>query len=362
MLPRSDDLQRRPPGARLLVYLDQSTLSSLVRDDAAEPAREALQHEVDAGRLLCPSALGHRAETWRSSDRELAKEIDALSDQLSIGIGFRALDDIEWEEIYAAAREFCGGPSSQPLWREAFDKDPHTPREELFSRLFGGDIRIRAFIEPSDLEVDEVDYDRSIEERMEEVYRETREAGRTYDEVALANLEAMLNWKLGPVLDPDGFQRLYVAQIRETEADAEDLLASPELSARAGSPPRRLMASAMRLSQVKRLIERYPAIAARPSEFRNFAPLRSMPSLAYPALLRAALAVTPGRRARPSDWHDVEHLTVGLSRCDIVTADRSMVARVEEQQLAPTDCELIRAHEFTSLLDAIQRRLEQAEG
>jgi hypothetical protein len=49
-----------------------------------------------------------------------------------------------------------------------------------------------------------------------------------------------------------------------------------------------------------------------------------MPALRYPALLHAAAATTRGRKFRGNDLYDFAHLTNGLSRCDLVTADSGM--------------------------------------
>ena len=84
-----------------------------------------------------------------------------------------------------------------------------------------------------------------------------------------------------------------------------------------------------------------------------------MPTLRYPALLRAALAADPtARKPRPSDGYDIEHLTLGLSRCDIVTADRSMARITRERASSPTAASCSSAVTSTGLTGAIEYALQ----
>jgi len=103
---------------------------------------------------------------------------------------------------------------------------------------------------------------------------------------------------------------------------------------------------------VTELAERYPAINEHPEDFRRSEALRWMPTLRYPALLRAALTTARNRKARPGDELDVEHLIRGLSRCDIATADRSMAHLVRERKLVPQRCQLISGSEGPDVIIA----------
>jgi len=182
-------LARRPDGPRLLVYLDQSTLSALATEKDHGELLELLRTEVNAGRLLCPVSSGHEDETARihTRDPKLWKEIDGLADELSIGIGFRGEEEIEFAEIHAAAAAFAGH-ETQPTWKEAFGSDPNTERDELFFGFGGGQIRVRAYFEPDEMLHEEVEHERSKETGMDKVYSELREKGFSFEEMAEGNL------------------------------------------------------------------------------------------------------------------------------------------------------------------------------
>ncbi len=349
-------LTRRVDGPRLLVYLDQSTLSALATEKDHAGLLDLLRTEVTTGRLICPASSAHKDETARVHirDQGLWKEIDGLADELSIGIGFRSEEEIEFAEIHAAATAFEGGVG-QPIWKEAFRTDPHIPRDELFFGFGGGQIRVRAFFEPDKTHHEEVAHERSKETGMDNVYAELREMGFSFEEMAEGNLEQMIRWKLGPVLAPEEFKRHYLERGLALARDAE----APALDLSAGSAYNRFMAFGIRRSQVERLAERYPEIARRPDEFRRFEPLRSLPTLALPALFRAALASSSGRRARPSDGHDIAHLTHGLSRCELVSADAGMAQLIRDFRLAPAGCQIFSYREFDNLTATIEQLLSE---
>jgi hypothetical protein len=345
-------LARRVPGPRLLVYLDQSTLSSLVRDESHAGLLDLLKREVQAGRIICPSSDAHDDESALVGDRELWKAVDSLTDELAIGVAFRSNEEIEYAEIYAAAAEFSG-QDSDVSGKEAFRTDPQTSREKLFMSFGDGQIRIRAYFEPNDMHRGEVEYERNIEDGMEQAYAELREAGFSFEEMAVGNLEQMISWKLGPLLAPEEFAQHYFtragALARAIEAGSTEFTS--------GSAYSRFQAFGMRKAQIERLAARYPDIQRKPSEFRQFKPLRTLPTLAYPALFRAALAAMPKRRAKASDGYDIGHLTLGLSRCDFVTADGGMAQLVRDFRLVPDGCEVFAHREADQLVDAIERRL-----
>jgi hypothetical protein len=315
---------------------------------------ELLRTEVNAGRLICPTSSSHEDETARVHirDQGLWKEIDGLADELSVGIGFRGEEEIEFAEIHAAAAAF-EGHEGRPIWEETFRTDPNTPRDELFFGFGGGQIRVRAYFEPDETVHEEVAHERSKETDLDKAYAELREKGFSFEEMAEGNLEQMISWKLGPVLAPEEFASHYlergVTLTREVEATEFDISA--------GSPYNRFMAFGTRRIQIERLVERYPEIARRPDEFRQFEPLRSLPTLAFPALFRAALAAHPGRRARPSDGYDIAHLTHGLSRCELVSADAGMAQLIRDFRLAPAGCQVFSYREFDNLATSVEKLL-----
>jgi hypothetical protein len=128
-----------------------------------------------------------------------------------------------------------------------------------------------------------------------------------------------------------------------------------------GSPTSRYMAFAIRMSQTRAFVERFPEVRARSAEFKASNELRSMPTLRFPALLRATLASDPTKRkARPSDGYDIEHLTIGLSRCDIVTADRAMTRIARERNLIPDGCQLFEFTDVAGLTAAVEHALRSS--
>jgi hypothetical protein len=338
-------LRRRPPGERVLVYLDHSTLSALARDepDFAE-LRRLLTTAVESGHLLCPYSPEHRDESVLAR-ADSYEAIDKLGDVLAMGIEFLGRERIEWNEIYAAARAFFG-EEPNALWKEAFREDPHTPREKLFFEFMGGHIRVRARFPVDEDQRAEVRHEKAKEDPMQEAYADIRERGFSFEEIAEANTQAMLNWKLGPIFDADRFD----AALRERRDELmKEWITTPGTDITPGSAVNRYLAFATRESQARALVERFPALEDRAAEFKASTVLRSMPTLRYPALLRAALASDPTKRkARASDGYDIEHLTLGLSRCDIVTADRAMTRIVRERELIPDGCQLF---EFRAVAD-----------
>ncbi len=351
-----DALARRPDGPRLLLYLDQSTLSALVTEKNHAGLLDLLRAEVSTGRLICPTSISHEDETARIHirDQGLWKEIDGLADELSIGIDFRGEEEIEFAEIHAAATAF-EKRESRPIWEEAFRTDPNAPRDELFFGFGDGQIRVRAYFEPDETLHEEVAHERDKETGMDTVYAELREKGFSFEEMAEGNLEQMISWKLGPVLAPEEFRDHYLKRGFALANDAK----AGEFDISPGSTYNQFMAFGTRRIQVERLAERYPEIARRPDEFRQFKPLRSMPTLAFPALFRAALAARSGRRARPSDGHDIAHLTHGLSRCHLVTADAGMAQLIKDFRLAPVGCLVFSYREFEQLSTKIEQLLAE---
>lgn len=134
----------------------------------------SLRASVECGDVLCLRSQEHRDETLLAP-REMWDAIDSLGDELATGVEFRAREEIQWNEIHAAAAEFLGidAPHDE-VWREAFWEDPQTPRDRLFTDFMGGAVRVRVRSEPADWQIAEVDHEKSKESRaLEEAYAMT---------------------------------------------------------------------------------------------------------------------------------------------------------------------------------------------
>jgi len=335
-----DRLRRRPPGPRVLMYLDQSTLSDLALQDSRAQTRELLLEGVKADKVICPGSVGHTDETL---DARQWETIQALHEELAMGVAFLDQSQIEERETWSAVAAFCGAPPYYSLVDEAFAGDPQTPRDELFP----GGMRVAATLGPALFRSGEVAHEKGKEAGLQQAYDAARALGRSYQEQADAEYEAMVSWTLGPLVDPDGFAD------RLARKQAE-MLASSEWSPGPGTPTSQYLAAAQRGAFAEALAERYPLMAGRWREFAVSDELAHMPAIRFPALFRAAIAVRRGRNADAGDGYDIAHLTRGLSRCDIVTADRAMTAIARERSLVPSGCALFRTSETGEFHAAVE--------
>ena len=162
----------------------------------------------------------------------------------------------------------------------------------------------------------------------------------------------MVNWVLGPLSDPSGYEERVARKAALLDADA---WCEPG----PGSPVNQYRAAAGRGDFAERVLAQFPALRDRGKEFAVSDQLRHMPALRYPALFRAALATMPGRRGQPGDGYDIAHLTRGLSRCDIVTADKGMTQILRERRIVPIGCQLFSFREVAALHCAIEAALSQ---
>jgi hypothetical protein len=346
-----DRLRRREAGDRVLVYLDQSALSALATDERMASVRDALLAGVEGGRVLCPRSSEHVDETSLLGSPERWEAIDALGDLLSTGVEFKTHQEILWQEIHAAAGAFLGTREPRETWSEAFHEDPHTPRENLFVDFFGSSVRVRSRSEPTTWQTAEVRHEKSKENTaLEQAYAHDRAAaGGSYERLAEAYLRQTIRGTLASIVDPDWLVSRYDALQAELAKTAN--LTEPDISP--GSPFTRLQALAEGVSQTKWLVERFPELRPHATEFAMSAELRHMPTLAYPAVIRAGIAIQPNRRADDGDGYDIGHLTKGLSRCDIVTADGGMSQLCRDRHLVPRDCVLLGYRQLSQLPDAI---------
>jgi hypothetical protein len=339
-------LRRRPPGQRMLVYLDQSTVSALATEERFGDLRDLLRGAVQEGRLVCPESLGHSGETLAA--KRSWEDITKLTDELSMGISFRGDNELADYEVHAAAAAFCGHPAAE-RWEEAFDTDPHASLDELFP----GGVRVSSYFPPSEPRLAEVTYSKDSEAKLEAIYEKVRRDRVSFEEQVEREFSEMVYWKLGPLIDPDRFAEQMARGSRglmgEWVQDIVDI--AP------GSAYKVFMTVSERKAQAEHLIKRFPELRGREQEFAASSELRNMPSLRYPAIFRAALATMRGRRPKRGDGYDIEHLTKGLSRCDIVTADAGMTQLAMDRRLVPSQCELLRFNDINGLTAAVERAI-----
>jgi hypothetical protein len=328
----------------LLAYIDQSTMSELACSDRCAATRELLQTGVQAGKLICPESLGHTDETLAAT-RSWPDILD-LQDELSMGIRFRdEMPTAQYEAISAVA-QFCGEPAPYSFVDEAFRSDPHAHRDELFP----GDMRVRVRPTPNDYFPLEVAHEKAKEHTLQKAYDAARALGRSFDEQAEAEYGEMVYWVLGPLTDPDRFG----GQLARKKVP---LVTGGSWEIGPGSAVTQYTAAATRLDWATHLAKRYPAMEGRWGEFAASHELRHMPALRYPALFRAALATMHGRKAKKGDGYDIAHLTRGLSRCDIVTADAGMTQIVRDRRIVPAGRQLFSFREMAELHRAVDAAL-----
>jgi hypothetical protein len=226
-------------------------------------------------------------------------------------------------DAFRELQQLLGKAREEP-WQEAFTADPHTSSEPT-TALSGGTVKVRTVLPPTELERAEVEHQEDKENALTNAYREASEQF-SFKEICDAYLHALLEWKLGPLASTSKWLAQLDARGREV-AEEEARGANP---LQPGSALLRRQAVLQRGEFIKRLVLELPELRDRDADFFASRELRTMPSLMLHAYLRAGLAVTPGRRAWPADAYDVVHLTHGLSRCDLVTADRGMFEMVLE--------------------------------
>jgi len=302
---------------------------------------------VRFGVLVCPSSPDHADESVLASrSYEL---LHNLADELSMGIHFRWDFEIEYNEMIHAAAAFAGAGPNEPEWGEAFETDPHTPRE----RLYPGGFRVSLKAQRLDWQVSEVEQERDDVEALTAIYETVRQSGRTFDEQAEMEFADVVKWKLGPIVASNWFR----AKMAEWTLGAVKALESPDNVTAPGSLFNMYSAGQKTAGFCNYLVRRFPLLTARASEFATSEELRACPSLALPALMFAGIAATPRRKAKPGDRYDRSHLMKGLSRCDIVTADSGMVQICRERKLVPAGVSLYSSAEHSALHEHLERLL-----
>jgi hypothetical protein len=273
--------------------------------------------------------------------------LDRLLDELGVGIRFVRRDLIEWREVRAAVAVVFNEPP-RDLWREAFTQYPHTPRASQFMEFMGGQIRVRARFAPTDEDRTEVEHERTKERALADAYEEDRAAGHSFKKIASDGFERMVEWKLGPLVASEAFLADFGARVDALVGESVEGVPSMAPGSNVG----RYLARKITFDRVAALVEKHPDLPLRLDDLK--VELRKMPTFWYPPLLRAALTCVPNRKPRPSDGYDIEHLSRGLSRCDIVTADRAMVGLAHQHGLVPGDCMLLEYSDVAGLVDAVK--------
>jgi hypothetical protein len=271
-----------------------------------------------------------------------------------MGVNFHDADYIAAVEVSVAAAAFLDEPRDEPMWREAFREDPETARP--FLRGMADDAP--ALGSASDLLRREVEHEKSKAPPITGAYAAAREAGYTFAQQVEREFEEVVYWRLGPLADAQRFAAQKAALAVET---GQELAAGMLDPISPGTALSRYTAVGIREARAESLLRRYPALEGRVAEFAASPELRAMPALRYPALLHAAAAATRGRKFRGNDLYDFGHLTNGLSRCDLVTADSGMVQLCRNFRLIPEGVELFGARQLDAFETQLRERLAGAE-
>ncbi len=347
-----DRCRRRPGCRRQLVYFDTSTFACLTRgDDGADQLEAVLRRAIDRESAICVGS------PWLDDEVALVRsgpKLDRLVQTIrtyTLGLEMKSEEELIDFELSAAAREFSG-EDIRVSWEEAFRDDPDDPPLTPFQADY---LNEREGLEHPPPGLEDAAYDRGTSESLTQAHTELREADLDWEEVAAGNLESQARYLLAPLADPKSVERATLLQ----EKIMNNWL-SGELDMGAGSSVRKFMRLAHVVSNAKRLRERFPAVASDPVGFFESDAVRHMPMIRLFSFLLAALSID-GRRKKPqaSDLHDLRHLTYGLSRCDIVTADRRSCELVRARSLIPRGVTLCEAHRLTDTANATRQRLPE---
>ncbi|MBN2575229.1 MAG: hypothetical protein JXP73_11760 [Deltaproteobacteria bacterium] len=320
----------------MLVYLDQSALSRLAEGRFPD-LLETLRRGIHSGALLCPESFEHRDETVLA-DKSRFDAITELSDELSMGVGLLDREDVWRNEVHVAVASFLGEEPPMEIWKEAFEKDPHLPLDHLFPVSPG--LRVTFPPEKVDWREEEA---RKRKEPFADLLNEhwQRSTGASFEEQTEVEFQGSLGLLLMPLVNPSRF----LAWLKESRALMEEEIRAGHIESDYNRYVHR-----HELGEFSDfLLCTYPTLRNRLGEFLASRQLRCTPSLRYPALLFAALFCTLCRKVRESDVFDIQHLTQGLSRCDIVTADGAWVQWCRERNLVPGSVRLFSSRELDQL-------------
>ena len=125
---------------KLLVYLDQSYLSTMVKEDlsltpshndalgkAMKELLRLLMKLVDQDKVICPRSPTHEDETGQ--DNRLEVRIYHILNELSDRVSFHVTPSIGHRQTTRALRRYLGIPTDPEdgRWEHAFASDPHQP-------------------------------------------------------------------------------------------------------------------------------------------------------------------------------------------------------------------------------------------
>lgn len=335
-----DVLRRRPVGERKLVYLDQSTLSSLALDANHSDLMKFLDQAVRTERIVCVGAPEHEDESLVAPDRDAIQKVRRT---LSMGIDFLGWQEILWEEVRAIASEFTGASRIAPDWREAFRMDPQTPREKLYP----GGMQVSVDMGVPDWRTDSVEKQKELELTLDKMYEIDRAKGWSFETLSAAFFNDMVNIHLRPLFEWKTYSDMFL-ELGDQVYGGDPMVVTDEDMNRI----HRLMDLQEMRRKVEYLVESYPAIADDIMGFKLA--LTRSPMIAFPALLRSGIISTPRRKAKRGDGFDIKHLTNALSRCDFVTCDAGMAQLCKNFKLVPAGCKVFSYREHAELMSAIE--------
>lgn len=261
----------------------------------------------------------------------------------------RFSEELITRELTAAARAFGGEPWDGD-WKEAFEADPDRPPLSEFQAKYLND---RSHMEGAPALLDEVEHERATSVALSDVNQELRSSQHSWENVAQANLESQISYFLGPICDPEFPRKAAQRQTQLVDAWQRD-----PSNMEAGSPATRFVRYAQVASAAKNLRQRYASVAEDPAGFCASDAVSYLPVIRLFAFLLAALSID-GRRTtpQPGDLHDLWHLTYGLSRCDVVSADRRSCEIARGRNLIPEGVDLVEATQLDQIADAVLVRL-----
>lgn len=141
---------------KTILYLDQNYVSHLTKARLGvkvnlaayyENLYDALREAVQVNAIVCPASQFHYSES--ELDTRLAPEIYRTLEELYCGVEFRSFPEVVQAQGAAALRDFLAlGQPPQPVWREAFTRDPHSRFEGRTKPIDRGGWRALTDISP----------------------------------------------------------------------------------------------------------------------------------------------------------------------------------------------------------------------
>jgi hypothetical protein len=328
-----DRCRRRPDTRVALIYLDSSTIDLIAKaDPAAANVSASLTRARQEGRAIGVGSHWHDDEqalipigpTLNANVRTLRTYTQDLRMKFE--------SELITGELFAAAHEFCG--EVEPItWKEAFRGNPDEPPLTEFQAEW---MNEREEFERRPATVEEVEHERRTSQSLNQANLQLR-GEHEWEAIAEGNLWQQIRHYLAPLADRNYYF-----------ATAEKLTAAAEQAGATGAP--RSAASLYgRFAEVthmaNEIANRFSPISADPQAFCTSAAVTYLPTMRLFSFLLAALSAD-GKRVSPQagDLHDIWHLTYGLSRCDIVTADKRSCELVHGRNLVPAGAQLFQAH------------------